>query len=110
MRNLKCTLAALLMSFGMYANQEITFTDEKALSCEIENVLSSSGFAVEDGFTVVVFFSLSDDKKVQGLSIASPSAELNELLEKRFQGLRFSGNGWHLGKIYEVSVKKQVLG
>ncbi len=111
MRNIKSVLVALalLMSGGMVAGQEVGFPDESTLSFEIEKVLNSSGFIVEDGFTVVVFFSLSDDKKVQGLSIASPSVEINELLEKKLRGVRFSGNTWYLGKIYEVAVKKRSM-
>ena len=82
--------------------------DTAAVSTEIQRLLEEQHCDVEKDVEVTVFFSLSEDKKIQCLSVASPDKDINQLIEKKFANKDLSGNSWREGKIYELSVVRKM--
>lgn len=95
---------AVLMSAAVYGNSPARFIDVNAISYEIENILKNSFNDVEEGFKVTVFFSISEENKIQQLQVASPNQELNKIIIKELENQETTGPSWRLGKIYELSV------
>ena len=110
MKNLRSLLVAfaIIMSTALYANPDTKLKDENAVSAEIENLLDSSCYSAEKNITITVFFSLSDDGKIQSISVASPNEEVNQYLQKRLGDQELEGDFWKRGKIYELSVTRRV--
>lgn len=110
MRHLKLLLVAFVItiSTALYANPDSKFTDENSISTEIENLMEEPCYSAEKDLTVTVFFSLSEDRKIQSISVASPNEALNEFLQKRLGNQELSGDFWQEGKIYELSVTRRV--
>lgn len=110
MRTLKLLLVAFAVSMSttLYANPDSKLTDENSISAEIENLLNESCYSAEEDLTVTVFFSLSEDRKIQSISVASSNEALNEFLQKKLVDQELSGNFWKMGKIYELSVTHRV--
>lgn len=111
MRNLKFLLVAfaIAMSSALYANPNDKFVNELAVSQEIEKLLLESKIPCGHDLEITVFFSISNDRKIQGLAVASASSEVNELLEKKLKSQELIGEFWQEGKIYEVSVGRKAL-
>lgn len=106
MRHLKLLLVGVsfIMSSVLFANPAHKLTNTNSITSEIENLVAESCFQVEDHFTVTVFFSVSDDQKIQSLSVASKNEELNQFLLKKLESKELPGEYWRTGKIYEISV------
>lgn len=107
MKNLKLLLVAFALSLSTAVDAKEPVTAD-SVSLEIEKVLSESGCDVHDDLSVTVFFSVSDDEKIQSLNIASENEEINQLLEKRLAHKELTGEFWRKGKIYELTVVKKL--
>src|SRR6056297_163932 len=106
MRHLKILLVAfaITMSTAVFASSDHKFNDPDSISSEIEKLIEESNFNLSNEFTVTVFFSISEDGKIQSLSVASQNEALNEFLQQKLQNQELPGKFWRQGKIYEVSV------
>ncbi|WP_029037410.1 hypothetical protein [Salinimicrobium xinjiangense] len=108
MKTLKFLLVALILSLSTttYAekNPDKIF-DLKSLSEEIENLLRKSKSTIQEGETITLFFSVSEDKTMQFVNVASTDRKISELLEKKLQHQKLEGNKWREGMIYELSIE-----
>ncbi|NJX17221.1 hypothetical protein HC174_14165 [Salinimicrobium sp. CDJ15-81-2] len=87
------------------ATQAETVTHPDSVSLEIENMLKD--FKSTDGKTleVTLFFSVSEDQKIQSLSVASENKEVCKFLEEKLANKTLPAD-WMKGKIYELTVVK----
>jgi len=106
MRHLKLLLVGVsfIMSSAVYANTAHKLTNPNSITSEIENLIQESCLQVDAHYTVTVFFSVSDDQKIQSLSVASSNEEINHFLQKKLENKELPGEFWRTGKIYEISV------
>lgn len=106
MRHFKILLVAItvIMSTAVFAGSAHKFHDPSSISSEIEKLVQESNFEVGKEFTVTVFFSISEDQRIQSLSVASKDEKLNQFLQQKLAGQELPGELWMQGKIYEVSV------
>ncbi len=106
MKKLKLFLVgfAVSVSAAMYGNSPVRFIDVNAVSHEIEIIMEQSLCEPEEGFAVTVFFSISEENRIQELQIASSNQELNAILLMKLENQELTGPSWRLGKIYELSV------
>lgn len=109
MRTIRILLVACLVVIGTRAQAESSrnFTNEDAVSVEIERLLDQNCQDEKEDLSVTVFFSISEDKKIQNLNVASANNDVNELLTMSLQHQELSGNSWKLGKIYEIKVTRR---
>ena len=107
MRNLKFMLVALAITLSstIYANSK-KYVDANSVSAEIERTLEEINCDVQQDFSVTVFFSVSEDGRIQSLSVASNNEEVNKLLQEKLAGQEVPGNFWRKGKIYELTVEQ----
>lgn len=95
----------ICVSTVIYAEKSGRIYDLAALSAEIELLLRDSNHLVEEGEQVTLFFSISEDKTIQYLTVASPDAEINTLLETKLQHQKLDGHKWREGMIYELVIE-----
>ncbi len=108
MRHLRLLFVAfaLTLSSAVFANPTSDFEDKGgSISAEIEKMLKDSNLVIEEEFTVTVFFIVTEERKIEIRSIASPNEEVNEFLKKRLQNQKVHGKNWFTNKIYELPVK-----
>ncbi len=105
MKNLKLLLVALIFAFSstLSAGAE-KFTDPNSVTLEVERMLEGTHYEREKEFTITLFFSLSEENRIQSLSVASPNEELNQYLFKKLDKKELFGSYWRSGKIYEVAI------
>lgn len=105
MRKLKLLLVifAVVMSTTAFANSE-KFTDPDAVTLQIEKLVKAKETSLGKDFSVTIFFSISENNRIQSLSVASPDEVINQLLLKELSGQELSGDQWLKGKIYELTV------
>lgn len=108
MRHLKIMLVALAITLSstIYANSK-KFVNTSSVSTEIERTLDEINCDVQGDFSVTVFFSVSEEGRIQSLSVASANDEVNELLQDKLAGQEVPGEFWRKGKIYELTVIQQ---
>lgn len=94
---------AFAMSTTIYAAPN-KIKDLDALSVKIENLLRDCNQTIEEGISVTVFFSVSEDNKIQYIAVAATDPVLCTDLQKRLKNLKLDGNKWRKGVIYELSV------
>ncbi len=106
MKKLKTLLVIITvtMSTVAFANSE-KFTDPDSVTIEIEKLVCQNENVSGKSYSVTIFFSISDDNRIQSLSVASPNEEVNQLLSKKLAGQELLGDQWMKGKIYELSVE-----
>ena len=106
MKRLKLFLLAFALITGtaIWAAPLEKANDLKELSEEIEHLLQDSDHNIEKGTNVTVFFSISEDKKIQYISVACSEIEVSELIQKKFQNYKLNGETWREGLVYELSV------
>lgn len=106
MRHLKLLLVgvSLIVSSALFASPAHKLTGPNSITSEIESLIDESCLQVDEHFTVTVFFSVSDDQKIQSLSVASSNEEINQFLQKKLENKELPGEFWRTGKIYEISV------
>ena len=106
MKNLKLLLLAFVLSFstGSFAHSGPKYLNENSVTSDIAKFLKESNCDAGEELKVTVFFSVSEDKKIQSVSVASPNREINQLLEKKLALQELNGRSWRMGKVYELSV------
>ncbi len=113
MRHLKFMLAAFALTLGtaIYAADPVTgeVKEGKAISMEIQRLLDDNNLTIEEGFTVKVVFTISEEKKINVHSVHSPNEEINEFLRNKLDDRRVYGKKWHQDKYYELPVKVESL-
>lgn len=99
----------LLLTFSLAVSTNFGVKSEKildlnALSAEIELLLRDSNRLIPEGETITLFFSISEDKSIQHLTVASADSKTCALLEKKFGNQKLDGEKWREGMIYELSI------
>ncbi len=102
--NLFLLAFALITGTSIWAAPFEKANDLKELSEEIEHTLRDSNHDIKKGTTVTVFFSISEDKKIQCISVASSEVEVSELIQEKFKNYELHGEIWREGLVYELSV------
>ena len=107
MKNLKLLFVAvaLTVSSTLSAGSE-KFTDPDSVSLEVLNMLEETTYERGSEFTITLFFSISEDNRIQSLSVASPNEELNQYLLKKLGNQQLLGSYWRSGKIYELEIAR----
>lgn len=95
---------AITISTVIYAEKTSRIYDLLGLSAEIELLLEDTDHSLEEGKSVTVFFSVSEDKSIQYVSVASEDFEITNLLQEKLQDQKLDGEKWREGVIYELSV------
>lgn len=106
MKSLKLLLVVVAMIFTSTIQAENT-TNPDSVSSEIEKLLKD--FQPSDCKTleVTLFFSVSEDQKMQSVSVASENKEVCRFLEERLADKELPAE-WMQGKIYELTVVKKI--
>lgn len=104
MKTIKSLLFVLMLTFST-SNFAATAVNKDPLSRELASLLSNSGLIINKEFTVKVFFTVNDQKKIEIRSIDSPNEAVNQFLHNRLQGQQLKGNSWFTEKLYELPVK-----
>lgn len=106
MKRFKLLLLTLVITIStvIYAEKTERIYDLNSLSAEIELLLRDTDHILEEGESVTVFFSISEEKTIQHISVASEDVEVKDLLQKELQDQKLDGGKWREGIIYELSV------
>ena len=97
-------LGVFTVSSVAFANTAPKFKNLKAISVQVENLLHGTDLAIEKGTTATIFFSITEDKKIQLMTVVSNEEAATELIQKELAKLQLEGDSWREGKIYELSV------
>ncbi|MGB7843895.1 MAG: hypothetical protein WBL21_13955 [Salinimicrobium sp.] len=95
---------AMMMTSVFYAEPSERLIDLNSLSAEIEQILRDYEGGLENGTTVTVFFSISEDRTIQCVNVATSDPDLDCLVQKKLEGRLLYGKKWNKGKIYELSI------
>ncbi|WP_029037840.1 hypothetical protein [Salinimicrobium xinjiangense] len=106
MKNLKLLLVGFTIILSSAVKAE-TFKTPDSVSVEIERMLTDIKVCDNKDVEVTVFFSISEDQKIQNLSVASSNREVGEYIQNRLENRRLPAD-WMKGKIYELTVIKKV--
>jgi hypothetical protein len=106
MKRFKLLLLTLIISVStvIYAEGSKKIYDLNSLSAEIEHILRDANQNLEEGHSITVFFSVSEDKSIQYVSVAVEKPEICNLLRKKLQFQKLDGIKWREGMIYELSI------
>ena len=104
MKSIKMLLVVVAMILTP-AIQAGTVVNPNSVSMEIAKMLRD--FKSADGKTIEVtlFFSVSEDQKIQSLTVASENREVCKFLEEKLANKQLPAD-WMKGKIYELTVMK----
>jgi hypothetical protein len=107
MKNLKllCVASLLVLSNSVFAAN--SSKGKTPLTTEISRMLEDSKLIIDEEFTVTVFFTVTEDRRIELRTIQSPNEEVNEFLKKRLENRKLYGDSWFTEKIYELPVKVQ---
>ena len=106
MKNSKLLLVAFAVSVSTtsFANSNPKFLNEKSVASAVSQFVAENICETEKDLKVTIFFSISEDKKMQSVSVASQSDQLNQLLEEKLENQELRGDAWRMGKVYELRV------
>ncbi len=106
MRHLKFLFVAfaITMSTVVNADEKLNLVDTTSISSEVKKLLAESEQRTDNDFAVTIFFSISEDQKIQNIKVASPNREINQFLEKKLANQELSGEFWRKGMIYELTI------
>jgi hypothetical protein len=106
MKPFKLLLLTLVISVStvIYAEGSKKIYDLNSLSAEIEHLLRDANQNLEEGNSITVFFSVSEEKSIQYVSVAAGKPEICNLLRKKLQSQKLDGTKWREGIIYELSI------
>lgn len=109
MKNLKLLLAgfAIIISSATKA-ENLNSVNPDSVSVEIERMLKDVKVADNKDLEVTVFFSVSEDQKIQSLSVASTDQEVSRYIQEKLENKLLPEKSWMKGKIYELTVVKRV--
>lgn len=111
MKNSKLLLVmfAMILSLSVSAKEIDRLVNPDSVSVEIERMLEEMELANEcEPLEVTVFFSVSEDQKIQSLSVASSNEEVNDKIQKQLSNKQLPAEFWMKGKIYELTVVKRL--
>lgn len=106
MKNLKLLLVVVALIFTSTIQAEITKNPD-SVSSEIEQLLKDFQSSNCETLEVTLFFSVSEDQKMQSVSVASENKEVCKFLEERLANKELPAE-WMQGKIYELTVVKNI--
>ena len=95
---------AITISTVIYAEKSGKIYDLPGLSAEIELLLRDTNHTLKEENSVTVFFSVSEDRAIQYVSVSANELEVRDLLQKRLHGQKLDGEKWREGMIYELSI------
>ena len=106
MKRFKLLLLTLTIAVStvIYAEKSGRIYDLNSLSAEIELLLRDTDHKLAEGKSITVFFSISEEKHIQYVSVASEEPEITDLLQKELQDQKLDGEKWREGIIYELSI------
>ncbi len=107
MGRLKILLVTLIFTIStvIFAERSARIYDLQGLSAEIEMLLRDSDKPLMEGNSVTVFFSISEDKTIQYVTVAAPTGEMSQLLQEKLFDHQLDGNKWREGIIYELTIE-----
>lgn len=107
MKRFKLLLLTLAISVStvIFAANSVKIYDLGGLSAEVEHLLRDSDRSVEEGSSVTIFFSVSEDNTIQYVTVAASNEEVADMLQKKLTNHRLDGPDWREGMIYELSVE-----
>lgn len=111
MKNSKLLLVmfAMILSLTASAKEIRNLANPDSVSVEIERMLEEMKLANQcEPLEVTVFFSVSDDEKIQSLSVASSNEEVNVFIQKQLSNQQLPTGFWMKGKIYELTIVKRM--
>ncbi len=107
--NLLLVVFAIIFSSSISAKEIENLANPDSISVEIQRMLMDSQLINEcEPLEVTVFFSVSEDQKIQNLSVASPNEKVNGFIKKRLVNRQLPAEFWMKGKIYELTVVKRL--
>lgn len=106
MKSIKMLLVVVAMIITS-AGQAKTVANPDSVSVEIEKLLNDFQSSTCQNLEVTLFFSVSEDQKIQSLSVASENKEVCKFLEEKLTNKALSAD-WMKGKIYELTVVKRI--
>lgn len=106
MKNLKLLLVVVALIFTSAISAK-TSTNPDSVSVEIQKILADFESADGETLEVTLFFSVSEEHKIQSLSVASDNKEVCKFLEERLAEKQLPAE-WREGKIYELTVVKSI--
>lgn len=106
MKSIKMLLVAVAMIITP-AIQAETVAGPDSVSVEIEKLLNDFQTSNCQNLEVTLFFSVSEDQKIQSLSVASENKEVCKFLEEKLANKALPAD-WMKGKIYELTVIKRI--
>ena len=106
MKIFKMLLLVCAISFStiMTANPVEKFADLNSISNEIEKILEESHYKMAEDLKVTIFFSISEDQRIQFLTVASGNEDVNYFIKKELDNKLLLGDEWRKGVIYELTV------
>ncbi|NJW51663.1 hypothetical protein [Salinimicrobium oceani] len=110
MKNLKLLLVGLAMILCSATKAETgnNLINPDSVSVEIERILKDVKLAENKDLEITVFFSVSEDQKIQNVSVASADKEVSRYLQEKLESTQLPEKNWMKGKIYELTVVKRV--
>ena len=109
MKNLKLLLVvfAMILSSSVSAKEIRNLANPDSVSVEIGKMLEDMKLANGcEPLEVTVFFSVSEDQKIQSLSVSSSNEEVKTYIQKHLSNQELPAEFWMKGKIYELTVVK----
>lgn len=97
-------VGAISFSTILTANPVDRFADLTSISNEIEKILQESHYNITEDLKVTIFFSISEDDKIQCLSVASENEDVNYFIKRELENKLLAGDQWRKGVIYEITV------
>lgn len=110
MKNLKLLLVVFVMILSSATKAETfnNLANPDSVSAEIEKLLADIKSVENKDVEVTVFFSVSEDQKIQSLAVASSDLEVSSYIQKQLENKQLSTKNWIKGKVYELTVVKKV--
>ena len=103
-------IAMLFLTLNSFAAPKAdSFKKNDPFSKEISRILSGSSLVAEKDFTLTIFFSVTQDKRLQVRSISSPYPQLNEYFINKLQGKVLYESNLVSNKIYELPVRVKAV-
>jgi len=106
--NLLLVMFALVISSSVSAKEIRNLANPDSVSVEIERMLENLELANQcEPLEVTIFFSVSEDQKIQSLQVSSSNEEVNSYILKELSNEQLP-EAWMKGKIYELTVVKRM--
>lgn len=96
---------AISVSTVIFAANSVKIYDLGGLSAEIEHLLRDSEKSIEEGSTVTIFFSVSEDNTIQYVTVAASNDEVADMLQENLVNQQLDGPNWREGMIYELKIE-----